>query len=128
MDVQAKQFTVWLETLVRRSRIDYLRKIRRNECEIPFTSLNNEERKLLEQVPVIDEIVDLFTNEALEEGFRKLSERQQCVLRMTYFEGMTATEISKSLHVSRQYIYNQRYLGLKALKEMMNLNNGKNFL
>lgn len=57
--------------------------------------------------------------EALLAGFRGLPEKQQSVLAMYYFEGLTFKEIGKRLGFSETYAVKQEKLALARLRELL---------
>ena len=116
-----KRFTAWLKKLVQNARIDYLRRTNRKLIEIPFTQLSEGDRiKLVEKSMtsiVIEE--DAFQNIDVEIIFYALPEGQKNILSLLFVSGLTTQEISACIGCSKQYIYNQKYLALKKMKEGM---------
>ena len=57
-----------------------------------------------------------FEEERLAEAFSKLPLMRKRILTMLFVENIGPDEISKNLYCSPQYVYNQRYKALKALR------------
>lgn len=57
-----------------------------------------------------------FEEERLAETFSKLPLMRKRILTMLFVENISPDEISKKLNCSPQYIYNQRYKALRALR------------
>lgn len=57
-----------------------------------------------------------FEEERLAEAFSKLPLMRKQILTMLFAENISPSEISKRLNCSPQYVYNQRYKALKALR------------
>ena len=54
--------------------------------------------------------------ERLAEAFSKLPLMRKRILTMLFVENISPDKISKNLNCSPQYVYNQRYKALKALR------------
>ena len=116
-----RRFTAWLTTLVRRAKVDYLRREYRQRCEIPFSRLRDGE--LEDAVGRCPVFVVLEDNEIGDEdvavAFVHLSELQRQILTMCYFEDMDAGEAAEVLGYCRQYIYNQRSAAIRQMREAL---------
>ena len=117
------RFTVWLDTLIRRAKLNYLRK-----TEIPIDIVSLEElfeenlpvtedewmRKLLFQENDFN-----FEEERLATAYAELPLMRQQILKLLYVDDLTVGEIAKQLNCSPQYVSDQKQKGLKYLRKKM---------
>ena len=108
-------FTIWLERLVYRARIDFIRK----EAKYASTFILIGD---LEERVERDEEKDHwdFECEWLKIAFQQLTISQQRILKMIYFEGKTPLEVANALGCTRQHIYNrcsQAYKHIRRYKK-----------
>lgn len=111
------RFTVWLEKVVRNAKINYIKKLKREPQlvyleEIPESVLTTQSSSY--EVYTKSEFE--FEEERLSKAFSKLPLMRKRILTMLFVENISPDEISKRLNCSPQYVYNQRYKALKALK------------
>ena len=111
------RFTVWLEKVVRNAKINYIKKLKREPQlvyleEIPESVLTKQSSSY--EVYTKSEFE--FEEERLSKAFSKLPLMRKRILAMLFVENISPDEISKRLNCSPQYVYNQRYKALKALK------------
>ena len=111
------RFTVWLEKVVRNAKINYIKKLKREPQlvyleEIPESVLTTQSSSY--EVYTKSEFE--FEEERLSKAFSKLPLMRKRILAMLFVENISPDEISKRLNCSPQYVYNQRYKALKALK------------
>ena len=106
------RFTVWLDTLIRRAKLNYLRK-----TEIPIDIVSLEElfeenlpvtedewmRKLLFQENDFN-----FEEERLATAYAELPLMRQQILKLLYVDDLTVGEIAKQLNCSPQYVSDQK--------------------
>ena len=111
------RFTVWIEKVVRNAKINYINKLTRQPQtfyleEIPESALTA--RNITAGIYAKSEFE--FEEERLAEAFSKLPLMRKRILTMLFAENISPAEISKKLNCSPQYVYNQRYKALKALR------------
>ena len=111
------RFTVWLEKVVRNAKINYIKKLKREPQlvyleEIPESVLTTQSSSY--EVYTKSEFE--FEEERLSKAFSKLPLMRKRILAMLFVENISPDEISTRLNCSPQYVYNQRYKALKALK------------
>lgn len=111
------RFTVWLEKVVRNAKINYIKKLKREPQlvyleEIPESVLTTQGSSYEAYTKSEFE----FEEERLSKAFSKLLLMRKRILTMLFVENISPDEISKRLNCSPQYVYNQRYKALKALK------------
>lgn len=117
------RFTKWLETVIRRAQIDYLRKYGRDYEiisieEIPedaFAVSAEDNRWMISH----DKSAFDFEEERLAKAFYELPLMRQRILTMLFVEEKKPEEIAKILHCSIQHVYNQRSLALKKLRILL---------
>lgn len=112
------QFTSWLTTLLRRARIDYLRRQERMFKTVSLDETNEAELVCEDKYASLQSEFE-FEEERLAMAFFSLSLKRQQVLTMLFVQDMTPTEISRKLHCSVDYVYMLRKRGLEALKRML---------
>lgn len=117
------RFTKWLETVIRRAQIDYLRKYGRDYAiisieEIPENAFAVSEEDNRWMIPHNKSAFD-FEGERLAKAFYELPLMRQRILTMLFVEEKKPEEIAKILHCSIQHVYNQRSLALKKLRILL---------
>ena len=113
------RFTHFLERLVGNAQIDYLRKIKHrfpvlSIDDIPEDSLVKEEPLSYGKRAVFD-----FEEEKLARAFSSLPLMRQQILTMLFVEEWRPAQIAKHLNCSVQYVYNQRFLAIKKLRQLL---------
>lgn len=61
-----------------------------------------------------------FEEEKLARAFRTMPPRRQQIITLLFDKQLSAAEVAKKLQCSVQYVYNQKSLALKILRERMN--------
>lgn len=112
------RFTVWMERLLDRAKIDYIRKLKSVPNDVPLDSI--EQTAFAEEQ---DEAISFenfeFENESLRAAFSTLPPKRREVLRLLFAERLDSDEAAKRLGCSVENIYNLRSLALKTLKKQM---------
>lgn len=116
------RFTVWMEILLYRARLKYLRKENRR---IPTISLDE-----LAEEGVITADPDVFRDpfqgetksfefeeERLAKAFADLPIKRQRILEMLFLEEKKPQQIARELNCSEAYVYNEKHRALKKLRE-----------
>ena len=121
------RFTAWLQKMVKRARIDYLRMKRSQDRE---ESLNDYSRtKNLTYEMKLIPAKDLekgeydFEREDIAHAFSLLSITKRKVLLFLFVEELTPKEIAELLCCSEQSVSNLKRKALKKLKEILEENN-----
>lgn len=117
------EFTAWLDTLIRRAKLNYLRKQSQQVetvslDEIPEESLLPHSDAEMSMTYTSSNDFD-FAEERLARAFAELPLMRQQILKMLFIDEMKAGEIAKRLNCSPRYVSNQRLKGLKHLRERM---------
>ena len=115
------KFTAWMKVLVKRARLDYLRKKYIQSREIFFEDLEGwDTRYVLKQLLIFSEpSIDLFENEDILEVYKQLSDTQRSIIYRFYVREQTIVEISAYTGWSVNYIYNQKCLAIKKFRERL---------
>lgn len=117
------EFTVWLDTLIRRAKLNYLRQ---QKQQVETVSLDEipEEMLPLDRKSEVSVVSDSsndfdFVEERLANAFAELPLMRQQILQMIFIDEMKVGEIAEKIHCSPKYVSNQRLKGLKYLRERM---------
>ena len=112
------RFTVWMERLLYRAKIDYIRQLKSNPNEVSLDSI--EQTKFAEE---LNEVISFenfeFENESLRAAFSALSPKKREVLRLLFLGRLDSEEVAKRLGCSVGNIYNLRSMALKTIKKKM---------
>lgn len=113
------RFTAWLDTLLKRAKLNYLER----ECEEPHESLDSLDE---DQLPATEGAYMQtlfsddpfgFTEERLAKAFSELPLMRQQILKLLFVDEMKPRDIAKILNCSAQYVSNQKQKGLKYLRK-----------
>lgn len=121
-DELCMRFTVWLKVVVKRAKIDYIRRQKRQYIEVSIEEIAVANLLVYEQkFDVVEENAGFeFENEKVAMAFAELSPRKRQILIMLFVEKFTSEEIAKKLKCTLQYVYSQRSLALKELRRILN--------
>lgn len=117
-DFLRARFTKWLDIVVYRAKLKYLRKMDTQLKtisieELPESSLPAYEESLYRHHLKTE--FD-FEEERLANAFMKLPMKRQQILTMLFVEEKKPEEIAKALNCSAQHVYDQKYQALKKLR------------
>ncbi len=116
------RFTVWLDTVVYRAKLKYLR---RQEKEPDVVSIDDVPERYLEwyeqgyTLQGVRQADFEFEEEKLAHAFSQLPLMRKEVLRLLFVEEKEPAEIAARLNCSVQHVYNQRSLALKKLRQLL---------
>lgn len=113
------RFTAFLQIMVRRSRLNYLAKIK-----------NRPETVSLEELPdIMDPASEIrlsgdqkdfeFEEDRLAQAFATLPLMRKTILKLLFVDELSPQEIAAKLHCSVRHVYNQRSLALKRLRLLL---------
>ena len=116
------RFTNWLNKLIYRARLNYLKKQKNNPImlsldDIPEENLRSTDIELLVEASETNSFE--FEEEKLAEVFYELPLMKQKILIMLFVEEKTPNAIAKKLNCSVQHVYNQRSLAIKTLRILL---------
>lgn len=117
-DVLRARFTKWLDIVIYRAKLKYLRKTEIKIETVSFEELPESSQPVYEGgLQQITSKSDFdFEEERLADAFAKLPIRRQQILTMLFVEEKKPEEIAKELNCSAQHVYDQRYQALKKLR------------
>jgi RNA polymerase sigma factor, sigma-70 family len=122
-ELRAK-FTRWLETVIRRAKIDYLRKYENRPETISYEDIPEKElidlaqRELWPSSTRMQTPYD-FEEERLTKAFMELPLKRRQVMELLFLADLSETETAKRLNCSLQYVRNQRCIALKKLRSRL---------
>ena len=115
------RFTLWLDRLMYRARINYLQKYYSAPESIGLEQVPEE---LLAKEDAYDLAVKtdegfVFEEERLAQAYRQLPLMKKQILSMLFVDQLSPAEIAERLNCSIRTVYNQKYRAIKALKEWL---------
>ena len=117
------RFTAWLDTLIRRAKLDYLRKYHIPIEIISLEELREENMPITEDVwmrkMLFEEDDFCFEEERLAKAYAELPLLRKQILKLMYVDELEVKEIARLLNCSAQYVSNQKQKGLKHLRKCM---------
>lgn len=122
-ELRAK-FTRWLETVIKRAKIDYLRKYENRPETISYEDIPEKElidlaqRELWPSSTRMQTPYD-FEEERLTKAFMELPLKRRQVMELLFLTDLSETETAKRLNCSLQYVRNQRCIALKKLRSRL---------
>lgn len=111
------RFTRFLEVTVRNARVDYLRKQSRQAPTVPLDSIPESQLKYTDHVPP-DDGFD-FDDERLYRAFNELPSIRRRILTLLFVCELKPPEAAELLGCPVEYIYKQRSLAIKRLRQML---------
>lgn len=119
-ELRAK-FTRWLETIIKRAKIDYLRKYENRPEIISYEDIPEAELLDLVQCESWPKITRMqspydFEEERLTKAFMELPLKRRQVMELLFLEDLSEAETAQRLNCSLQYVRNQRCIALKRLR------------
>ena len=112
-DVGRGQLNQWVAAIARNIAIDHLRSLRREP--LPWDEMTKSARAILRN----EEADRLMNRRSVNVGFALLNLNQRKVLQMTYFEGLTQTEIAERMQKPLGTIKSLVRSSLKVLRSNM---------
>lgn len=117
------EFTVWLDTLIRRAKLDYLRKHHVPLDIISLEELHEDNMPVSEDVwmrqMLFEEDDFNFEEERLAQAYAELPLLRKQILKLLYVDELEVKEIARLLNCSAQYVSNQKQKGIKHLRKRM---------
>lgn len=119
-DALRARFTKWLDIVIYRAKLKYLRKTEKKIETVSLEELPESRQPVyesdLQQIVLKTETDFDFEEERLVNAFAKLPIKRQKILIMLFVEEKKPEEIAKELNCSAQHVYDQRYHALKKLR------------
>lgn len=120
-DVLFCRFTAWLKVVVKRAKIDYIRRLKRHSNEVSI-----EDEELTDKLyyephnRTEDEIGGFsFENQSLAMAMKKISVKRRRVLELLFIHNFTPDEVASEMRCSVQHIYNMRSLAINDLRRIL---------
>ena len=117
------EFTVWLDTLIRRAKLDYLR---RNAVPVDIVSieeLHEDNFPILEDEwmnRLLQQEDDFnFEQERLAMAYAQLPLLRKQILKLLFVEGLKVKEIARMLNCSSTFVSDQKRRALEALRRRL---------
>lgn len=117
------EFTVWLDTLIRRARLDYLR---RNAVPVDVVSIEDLHE---DNYPVLeDEWMNRllqqeddfnFEQERLATAYAQLPLLRKQILKLLFVEGLKVKDIARMLNCSPTFVSDQKRRALETLRRKL---------
>lgn len=120
-DALRGKFTAWMKVVVKRAKIDYVRRLNRHSNEISIDDEQLTDKLIYEPIKETEAADNgfVFNNERLLALFRKMAPKRRQVLEMLFVHNMTPEEISAEMQCTLQHVYNLRSLAIKELKNKL---------
>jgi len=113
------RFTAWMKIVVKRAKIDYIRRIKRQPKELSIHD-KSLSCKLVYEPELITNSNDFeFENKDLLRVFKGLSEKRKQILILVFVHNLLPEEVARRIGCSTQYVYNQQSLALKELRKLI---------
>ena len=123
-DVLRARFTTWIEIVIKNAKIDYLRKLDKQQghllfCDTPegFLKSNNDEERWIRNIEP-DSPYD-FEEKRLSKAFLDLPVKRREIMELLFFEGLNEKETARRLNCSIQHVKNQRCIAIKKLRAVL---------
>ena len=113
------RFTAWLKIVVKRAKIDYIRRLKKRPKELSIDDKKLSHELVYEPQLITNNNDFDFENKDLLRVFKGLSEKRKQILILIFVHNFTAEEVAAKMRCSVQYIYNQHSLALKELRNKM---------
>ena len=113
------RFTHFLERLVGKAQIDYLRKIEHRFPVLSIDDIPEESFAKAEPMSYGKRTAFDFEEERLARAFSSLPLMRQQILTLLFVEEWKPAQIAKHLNCSVEYVYNQRFLAIKKLRQLL---------
>lgn len=117
------EFTVWLDTLIRRAKLDYLRK---QDIPVDIVSLEDLHE---ENIPVsedewmrrllLQEDDFNFEEERLAKAYAELPLLRKQILKLLFVDDLKVREIAKILNCSSNYVSDQKRKAINTLRRKL---------
>ena len=117
-DVLRARFTKWLDIVIYRAKLKYLRKNKAKIETVSFEELPESSQPVYEgDLQQVTSKTDFdFEEDRLANAFAKLPIKRQQILTKLFVEEKKPEEIARELNCSAQHVYDQRYQALKKLR------------
>ncbi len=116
-DALRGKFTVWMKVVIKRAKIDYIRRLNRCSPELSIDDEFLNDKLIYEQPLDIEDTAEfVFENVKLAKIFNTLSRKRRRIIEMLFLHNLTPEEVADKLKCSVQHVHNLRYVTIKELK------------
>lgn len=115
------RFTKWMEVTVYRARLNYIKAQSRRMDTISLEEAPMEQL-CFQDMPVAEHFC--FEEENLSKAFAQLPAAKKKIMAMLFFLDMLPEEVAKELGCMVQYVYKQKSLAIKRLREALESGGG----
>ena len=119
-DFNTKNVYTWLITLARNKAVDTMRRSRNGDSLEPYDD-EYENRYVIPRLSHAIDSIDLKTalniKDSVEKALNKLTDAQQYVIYLAYYEGLTEQEIASKLNIPLSTVKSKIKIALTNLKE-----------
>ena len=117
------EFTVWLDTLIRRAKLDYLRKNTIPVDIVSIEDLHEDNYSVLEDEwmnhLLLQEDDFNFEQERLAIAYAQLPLLRKQILKLLFVEDLKVKEIARMLNCSPNFVSDQKRRALEALRRKL---------
>ena len=115
------KFTAWLKIVVKRAKIDYIRRLNRHSNEISIEDEQLTDKLIYEPENESETSCSKFEfeNDRLSSVFMKLTRKRRQILELLFVNKMDPEEIAVELQCTLQHVYNLRSLAIRELKSKL---------
>ena len=120
-DALRGRFTAWMKVVVKRAKIDYIRKLNRQPKSVSIDTIAEDEICTYLELNTDKEISDSFEfdDENVVAAFFALSLPRQKILTLMFVQGKTAEEVAELLGCSVKSVFNEKSIALNKLREYL---------
>jgi RNA polymerase sigma-70 factor (ECF subfamily) len=124
-DFNSNNAYTWIVTITRNKAIDTIRRAKNSSEMVPYSE-EYENKEIIPKLSHTFDPLDLEAANKIKDGFEtalnKLTDAQQFVINLAYYEGLTQKEIAKRLKIPVPTVKSKIKIALSNLKD--NLNKG----
>ena len=121
-DALIARFTAFMVKVVSNAKIEYIRRQRHWKWEIPMDHLPMQEESPFTserwQNGASENEFD-FAEERISNAFSSLPALRRRILELSFIESLPAQEIADELGCSIKYVYDQKHIALKKLRDIL---------
>jgi RNA polymerase sigma factor (sigma-70 family) len=113
-----RQFTVWIERVVHYARLEYMRRLDYAANEVPLDDVPEGTFVYEDPLPLSKGQFE-FEDAGLSRAFSGLDQLRRRILIFIFVEGLSAQETADRLGCPVNYVYKQKHLALKKLRDQL---------
>ena len=114
------EFTVWLEKLIVRAKLSFIRQHSKYLNIISIEDLSEEAFAILDE-PIVSRDTFEFEDEKIERAFIKLPISRRRILIMLFLEELSPEEVAKRIGCSVNSVYLQRMRAIRELRKLITM-------